>query len=326
MSDLDGDAFKVHRRIVRDDVEIAFVHENPGGLPLLLLHGWPDSKRLFWRNIAPLAAMGFAVVVPDQRGFGDTPVHGILDIVTSARDMHALMQSLGYERCIVAAGDMGSAVALDMSLRFPGFVHRQLIYNGITPSRPDEYEAAGLPRTQGEGVFARSDHMISHGLHADELAASLDTPEKRIDYIEGFLRGRVWRKGGPVGNLGAPGKFDADSARFQAEPLADAEKFRASLGFYEGLVGGREKRTERPLLDQRITVETMILWGMADEIITETFPLQLAVACDRPVGPYIIAQAGHFLQWEAAATLNESLRVFCRDLLPGEAPEPERSV
>lgn len=59
----------------------------------------------------------------------------------------------------------------------------------------------------------------------------------------------------------------------------------------------------------------MILWGTADEIVTATFPRQLALACKQPVGPYWVEGAGHFLQWEKAEVLNQSLRIFCRDLL-----------
>jgi pimeloyl-ACP methyl ester carboxylesterase len=57
--ELDGDAFVVHRTKVRDDLELAFVREGSGGYPLLLLHGWPETKRIWWRNIEPLAAAGF---------------------------------------------------------------------------------------------------------------------------------------------------------------------------------------------------------------------------------------------------------------------------
>jgi hypothetical protein len=57
--------FAVRRRSVRPSVEIAFIHEGRSGIPLLLLHGWPGSKRLFWKNIEPLAAAGFEVIVPD---------------------------------------------------------------------------------------------------------------------------------------------------------------------------------------------------------------------------------------------------------------------
>ena len=60
--------FRVERVTVRDGMELAFVHEGVGGFPLVLLHGWPETKRIWWRNVEPLAAAGFEVMSPDLRG------------------------------------------------------------------------------------------------------------------------------------------------------------------------------------------------------------------------------------------------------------------
>jgi pimeloyl-ACP methyl ester carboxylesterase len=318
MYDEDGGAFNTHRATVRQDVSIAYVHEGIGGVPILLLHGWPGSKRLWWRNIGPLAVMGFEVIVPDQRGFADSGPSpaGPLDVPASARDMQALVKLLGHDQCIVAGGDMGSTVAIDMSLRFPGFVKRQLLFNGATPHLPDLYKDAGLARTsQVEEIMKISDHLTVHGAKADELTAQLDTAEKRRNYVESFFTGRKWREGGPVINLAGPGNFDADSARFLAESFEDVRTFRASLGFYEGFFGSADRSSEAAIIDRRIEVETMILWGMEDEIVGSYFPQQLAVACRNHVGPFFIEKTGHFVQWEAADIFNNALRIFCRDLL-----------
>jgi hypothetical protein len=71
------DAFVIHRREVpptdgRDGLSQAFVHEGLGGYPLLLLHGYPETKRIWWRNIAALADAGYEVIAPDLRGYGDS--------------------------------------------------------------------------------------------------------------------------------------------------------------------------------------------------------------------------------------------------------------
>ena len=68
----DPSAFEVRRATVREGVELAYVRAGEGGAPLLLVHGWPETKRIWWRNIGPLAEAGFEVIVPDLRGFGDT--------------------------------------------------------------------------------------------------------------------------------------------------------------------------------------------------------------------------------------------------------------
>ena len=51
---------------------IVYDHEGAGGAPLLLLHGWPETRRIWERNVAALADAGFEVIAPDLRGFGDS--------------------------------------------------------------------------------------------------------------------------------------------------------------------------------------------------------------------------------------------------------------
>ena len=64
--------FAVHYAPVAEGLELAYVREGEGGYPLLLVHGYPETKRIWWRNIGPLVRAGFEVIVPDLRGFGDS--------------------------------------------------------------------------------------------------------------------------------------------------------------------------------------------------------------------------------------------------------------
>ena len=48
------------------------ITEEGSGDPLLLLHGFPDSARLWRHQIPTLVAAGFRVIAPDQRGFGES--------------------------------------------------------------------------------------------------------------------------------------------------------------------------------------------------------------------------------------------------------------
>jgi pimeloyl-ACP methyl ester carboxylesterase len=71
-------------------VRLAYVSEGGGGVPLLCVHGWPETKRICWRVIEPLAAAGFEVIMPDLRGFGKSDVGDFGDTSACARDLHAL--------------------------------------------------------------------------------------------------------------------------------------------------------------------------------------------------------------------------------------------
>ena len=124
----------------RRGFEQAYVREGVGGQPLLLVHGWPETKRIWWRNIQPLAAAGFDVIVPDLRGFGDSEVgpDGFHDVPSHSRDLYSLVHDeLGHQRVIAVAGDLGGPVIQDLSLRFPGFVERMVLFNAPVPFMKD---------------------------------------------------------------------------------------------------------------------------------------------------------------------------------------------
>ena len=104
---LDGSAFPIERATIAEGLELAFVRQGVGGYPLLLVHGWPETKRIWWRNIRPLADAGFEVIVPDLRGFGDSGLapDGFYDPAANATDLHRLVRDvLGHERCAASSG------------------------------------------------------------------------------------------------------------------------------------------------------------------------------------------------------------------------------
>jgi pimeloyl-ACP methyl ester carboxylesterase len=110
---------------------LAFWHRGQGGVPLLLVHGWPATRRIWARNVAALAARGFEVVAPDLRGFGDSDcgADGLHDVVAHSLDLAALLRDeLGLDRVVAAGGDLGGAVVQDLSLRFPGLVERLVVF------------------------------------------------------------------------------------------------------------------------------------------------------------------------------------------------------
>ncbi|MBI3785067.1 MAG: alpha/beta hydrolase [Deltaproteobacteria bacterium] len=299
--------FRIHRSVVRNRLSLAYVREGVGGYPLLLIHGWPETKRIWWRNIEPLAAAGFEVIVPDLCGFGDSDLapDGHYDLASHARDLHALVHDvLGHQRCAAVAGDLGGAIVPDLALRFPGFVERLCLFNTVTPFLPDDYAAAGIAKGIPRAVRLAADYYIRQSTDADNLAAELDTPARRVRYISEFYGHRFWA---------APQTFEAADIAFMSEPFSDAAKFRASIANYEYSTGNRAA-PEPPRFFEKVPVPTLILFGPDDHVIPRDFPQRAAVAYPEHVGPFTVAGAGHFLQWEAADVLNQALRYFLADL------------
>src|SRR5256885_16660483 len=91
------------------------------GRPLvLLLHGFPELAYSWRKVMQPLAAAGFRVVAPDQRGYGRTtgwdPEYdgdlGSFRILNAVRDALGLVSALGdRDVALVAGHDFGASVA-----------------------------------------------------------------------------------------------------------------------------------------------------------------------------------------------------------------------
>jgi pimeloyl-ACP methyl ester carboxylesterase len=300
----DPRSFEIHRTDVRG-VDTAFVREGAGGVPLLLVHGWPETMRIWWRNIGPLARAGFEVIVPDLRGFGQTGLapDGHYDMAASARDLHVLVRDvLGHPRCAAAGGDYGGVVIQDLGLRFEGFLTRQLLFNTIPPLLEESYREAGIRPQISPRTRMASDYFRRQGKDADTLVAELDSPDKRRRYIAGMYGHRFWA---------SPGSFTATEVDFMTEPFADAEKLRASLGLYETALGQR-RESEAPRFMEPNPIPTLVLYGPEDHVIPGDFPDRCEVAFTDLVGPFVVPRAGHFLQWERADLFNRTAAAFLR--------------
>jgi pimeloyl-ACP methyl ester carboxylesterase len=299
--------FAAHRAEVRPGVRLAYVRAGEGGHPLLLVHGWPETKRIWWRNIEPLAHAGFEVIAPDLRGFGDSGLapDGFYDLAAHARDVHALVRDvLGHERCAAAGGDLGGGVIQDLGLRFDGFLERQVLFNSILPLLGDAYAAAGIPTAPTRELRMAADYFVRQGREADALAGELDSPARRRRYVAEFYGHRFW---------GAPGAFTGEEVDFMSEPFADAERLRAGFGNYESALGTRAS-SEPPRLFEVSAVPTLALYGPEDHVIWRHFPQMCEVAFSELVGPFVVQGAGHFLQWERAQLLNRAIAYFLADL------------
>src|SRR6185503_4393597 len=95
---------------------------------LLLLHGFPELAYSWRKVMLPLAAAGFHVVAPDQRGYGrttgwDGDYDGDLApfrVFNLVRDALALVSAFGYRSVAAVVGhDFGSPVAANCALMRP---------------------------------------------------------------------------------------------------------------------------------------------------------------------------------------------------------------
>jgi pimeloyl-ACP methyl ester carboxylesterase len=88
---------------------------------------------------------------------------------------------------------------------------------------------------------------------------------------------------------------------------------RASFGAYES-VFSEDARSEPPLLSENHT-RALLLFGPSDHVLYPDFDRMAAVVFPNHVGPFLLRDCGHFVQWEAADVLAGAVGSFCGDLL-----------
>jgi pimeloyl-ACP methyl ester carboxylesterase len=118
------------------------------GPPVLLLHGFPDSWRLWRHQLPALAKAGHRVLAPDLRGFGKTDRPTGVEhykLRTLVNDVVGLLDVLDVDRAAVVGHDWGAALAWAVARFVPDRVSRLVV---VSVGHPLASAAAGLAQRQ----------------------------------------------------------------------------------------------------------------------------------------------------------------------------------
>ena len=172
------------------------------GPPILLLHGFPQTKAI-WEVVAPELAKNYRVVVADLRGYGESSKpHGKTDHSSyskraMAADQHALMKTLGHKQFFLLGHDRGGRVSHRLAMDFPESVLRLMVldisptltmYDNTTMEFAQGYwhwffliQNEPIPETMiaANPEFWLKNHM---GRHA---GTGIFTPERWAEYLAG---------------------------------------------------------------------------------------------------------------------------------------------
>ena len=118
------------------------------GPPVLLLHGFPDSGKLWRHQVRALVEGGFQAIVPDQRGYGASDKPEAVDayhLVNLVGDAIAVLDDAGVERAHIVGHDWGAAVAWGTAAFVPDRVDRLVT---LSVGHPTSFVAAGYPQRE----------------------------------------------------------------------------------------------------------------------------------------------------------------------------------
>src|SRR5881397_2322882 len=139
-----------------------FVRSGGRGPVVVLLHGYAENSDS-WAPLAADLMKDHAVVVPDLRGIGrSSKPDGGYDKKTQAKDMRAVVTSLGYDKTFVVAHDIGNMVAYAYAAMYADKVERLVVMDAPIPGIDPWNQILLNP-----GVW----HFNFHGADAERLVA-----------------------------------------------------------------------------------------------------------------------------------------------------------
>jgi pimeloyl-ACP methyl ester carboxylesterase len=109
------------------ELEVFEAGRQNAGNPIVLCHGWPEHAFSWRHQMAALAAAGYHVIVPNQRGYGNSSRPADVtayDIEHLTGDLVALLDHYGYADATFVGHDWGAMVVWGLTLLHPGRVHK----------------------------------------------------------------------------------------------------------------------------------------------------------------------------------------------------------
>ncbi len=273
-------------------VRLHAVAAGPNDGPLvILLHGFPEFWYSWHRQIGPLAAAGYRVVAPDQRGYNvsskppDIADYAVGNLVA---DVIAIADQLGREKFFLAGHDWGAAVAWATALQHPHRVNKLTILNVPHP--------AVFMRT----VRSNPRQMLRSWYMAFFQLPRL--PEWRFS-SNNFAQGAK-----ALVASSRPGTFTPEDLDQYRKAWSNPGAVTAMLNWYRAFF-----RAKPPLpRDMQVHVPTRILWGLRDMFLLPEMAQQSVKYCDSAELTYLPG-ATHWLQHEEPEAVNAALIKFFRE-------------
>jgi pimeloyl-ACP methyl ester carboxylesterase len=281
-----------HSYIETNGIRLHIVQAGPkSGVPVMLLHGFPEFWYGWRKQIPALVEAGCRVIVPDQRGYNlsDKP-KGVKNykVDTLVEDIAGLIDALEYEKVNLVGHDWGAIVAWTLANKYPNRLHRLSIMNVPHPTVMRRFLMRDLEQIRRSWYifFFQLPWLPEAGMRRDNWRGA-----------ELALRGS-----------GKIHTFTNEDIEKYKEAWSQPGALTAMINWYRAAV-----QYQPPVpKERRIKVPTLMMWGMRD------FALSHRMA--RPSMDYVaegnlilFPEATHWVQHDAAEEVNHYLVDFLLD-------------
>jgi pimeloyl-ACP methyl ester carboxylesterase len=251
------------------------------GAPVLLLHGFPDSTKLWRHQIPALVAAGYRVIAPDLRGFGESAKPAGVEAYRGELllgDVIGLLGALGVQRTHVVGHDWGAFMAWMLAGFAPPMVESLTV---LSVGHPASFFGTGLDQRE------KSWYMLLF----------------QFDIAEQLLRADDW-------------KLFRDFTRHHGELdrwIADLERpgaLTAALNWYRA--NANPATPLDPASLPRVRARTLGIWSSLDHYLTEVQMVGSSAFVDGPWRYVRVEGASHWLQVDRPTVVNELLLGFLK--------------
>lgn len=283
-----GTASLEHMRLTTNGVTLHAVAAGPDDGPLvILLHGFPEFWYGWWHQIEPLAAAGFRVLAPDQRGYNlSSKPNGLraYTLPVLGADVLGLAAALGRSRFALVGHDWGAVLAWHLAAQHPDAIERAVILNGphlaamrnYTLSHPSQ-----MLRSWYFGFF-QVPWLPERILRASDFAALRQALAKTSQ----------------------PGTFQSDDLERYRDAWAQPGALTAILNWYRAL-----PLRPRAFRAERIKVPVRVIWGDRDPGL-ERGVAEASLALCEHAEVFHLPDATHWVQHEKPDEVNRLMVEF----------------
>lgn len=138
-------------------IDMAVYEAGPkDGFPVVLCHGFPELAYSWRHQLPALAAAGYRVIAPDQRGYGRTSRPDAVDaydMVHLTGDLVGMLDALGLRKAVFVGHDWGGLVVWQMPLMHADRVEGVIGVNTPFLARPPIDPIMGMKALYGEDMY-----------------------------------------------------------------------------------------------------------------------------------------------------------------------------
>lgn len=268
-----ADAGFVEKRMKHDQLSINYWDNEKKEAPVIVfIHGFGGDGKISWWEQAEVFQEDYRVVVPDILWFGKSQSAEQPTLNAQIDGINALLRDLSVEKVHLVGISYGGFISLGVAHRYP-----------------DQLQSLTLVDSPGPVVTTKDIDAFCERVGVDSIQQAF-VPES----AEGVKR--------------------LMDFSFEHPPLLTDGIRAQTLGHYfsrypqEQRALLRELPSNREALSGTISVETLVLWGRADQIFDVQQALQLADLLSARIE--IIEGAGHALPFERPDVFNQHLESF----------------